>query len=74
MIYTNFINCNVCLDLEFLFYLKIKKWLTCICILFKVIIILIIKIYIVMKRTVPFEILFFFLHLVTFHFDLCNSE
>lgn len=73
MIYTNFINCNVCLDLEFLFYLKIKKWLTCICILFKVIIILIIKIYIVMKRTVPFEILFF-LHLVTFHFDLCNSE
>lgn len=74
MIYTNFINCNVCLDLEFLFYLKIKKWLTCICILFKVIIILIIKIHIVMKRTVPFEILWVFFHLVTFHFDLCNSE
>lgn len=73
MIYTNFINCNVSLDLEFLFYLKIKKWFTCIFISFKVIIILIIKIHIVMKRTVHFEILFF-LHLVTFYFDLCNSE
>lgn len=60
MIYTNFINCNVRLDLEFLFYLKIKKWFTCICISFKVIIILIIKIHIVMKRAVPFEILFFY--------------
>lgn len=73
MIYINFINCNVCLDLEFLFYLKIKKWLICICLLFKVIIILIIKIYIVMKRIVFFEILFF-LYLVMFYFDFCNFE
>lgn len=39
---------------------KNQEMVNLLCILFKVIIILIIKIHIVMKRTVPFEILFFY--------------